>query len=173
MELRPARPEDALAVARVHVRCWQIGYRGLLPDGYLDGLRAEDRAPRYTFEVRDPDRPHTIVADDGGAIVGFATTMPAPGMPGTGELAALHVDPDAWRRGIGTALIGAARARLDELGFGAAVLWLLVGNRRAEQFYAADGWTADGTRRTAEVWGAQVDEVLLRRALPGSPGRAS
>ena len=32
-----------MAVARVHVRSWQVGYRGLLPDAYLDGLRAEER----------------------------------------------------------------------------------------------------------------------------------
>ena len=44
MLLRPAEPQDAMGVARVHVRSWQAGYRGLLPDAYLDGLRAEDRA---------------------------------------------------------------------------------------------------------------------------------
>ena len=27
----------------VHVRSWQVAYRGLFPDDYLDGLRAEDR----------------------------------------------------------------------------------------------------------------------------------
>ena len=40
MFLRPAEPDDAMEVARVHVRSWQAGYRGLLPDAYLDGLRA-------------------------------------------------------------------------------------------------------------------------------------
>jgi GNAT superfamily N-acetyltransferase len=38
-------------VACVHVRSWQAAYRGLLPDEYLDGLRAEDRANRYTFDL--------------------------------------------------------------------------------------------------------------------------
>lgn len=28
----------------VRVRAWQAAYRGQMPDGYLDGLRAEDRA---------------------------------------------------------------------------------------------------------------------------------
>jgi hypothetical protein len=41
--VRPARPDDALPVAGVHVRSWQAAYRGLLPDDYLDGLRAEER----------------------------------------------------------------------------------------------------------------------------------
>lgn len=165
MLLRPARPQDALAVAGVHVRAWQVGYRGLLPDAYLDGLRAEDRARRYTLGSTDRDRPQTIVAEVGDAILGFATTVPAEEVAGAGELSALHVDPTAWSRGIGTALIAAARAHLVELGFGTAVLWLLAGNRRAERFYRADGWLADGARRTAEVWGAQVDEVRYCRAL--------
>ena len=59
MLLRPAEPVDAMAVARVHVRSWQVGYRGLLPDAYLDGLRAEERAERYDFasEVVSIDEP--------------------------------------------------------------------------------------------------------------------
>jgi hypothetical protein len=40
MFLRRAEPADAMEVARVHVRSWQVAYRGLLPDAYLDGLRA-------------------------------------------------------------------------------------------------------------------------------------
>lgn len=38
-----------MAVARVHVRSWQVAYRGLIPDGYLDRLCPEDRAVRYDF----------------------------------------------------------------------------------------------------------------------------
>jgi len=166
MLLRPARPGDELAVAGVHVRAWQTAYRGLLPDAYLDGLRADDRARRYTFALTDPAHPQTIVAEVGDAILGFATTAPSQDVPDAGELAALHVDPAAWRRGIGTALIAAARARLVEHGFAAAVLWLLLGNERAARFYETDGWLVEPARRTAEVWGVRVDEVLYRRALP-------
>jgi ribosomal protein S18 acetylase RimI-like enzyme len=165
MQLRAARPGDALAVAGVHVRAWQAGYRGLLPDAYLEGLRAEDRARRYTFDVTDPERPQTIVAELDGTILGFATTMPAD-LPGAGEIAALHVDPVAWRRGIGRALIAACRERLAESGFATAILWVMVGNDRAQQFYVADGWSVDGAPRTAEVWGTRVDELRYRRALP-------
>ena len=60
-EVRTARPADALAVAEVHVRSWQTGYRRLLPDAYLDSLRPEDRAARYTFDRDGTDDPQTIV----------------------------------------------------------------------------------------------------------------
>src|SRR5215471_6386244 len=74
MLLRPAEPADALAVARVHVRSWQTAYRNLLPNDYLDQLRPEERAEKYTFGSTDPLHPYTIVATEAGVIHGFATT---------------------------------------------------------------------------------------------------
>jgi GNAT superfamily N-acetyltransferase len=125
MELRRAEPTDAMAVARVHVRSWQAAYRKLMPDDYLDQLRPEDRAKKYDFGNLDPLRPHTIVATENGDIRGFATTAPAQdsNMSGYGELCALYVDPDHWGRGIGVALVSAARTRLFDFGFRSAILW--------------------------------------------------
>ncbi len=77
MLLRPATPEDADAVARVHVRSWQAAYRSLLPDAYLDGLRPEERAQAYDFTGSDPAKPYTIVAESEGAVYGFVSTMPS------------------------------------------------------------------------------------------------
>ena len=167
MMLRPAEPDDATDVARVHVRAWQAGYRGLLPQAYLDGLRVEDRARRYEFANPDPWRPATLVAVEGDAIRGFATTMPTgdSNLPGCGELCALYVDPDWWGRGVGGALVSAARTHLREQGFREAVLWLLAGNARGDRFYRRDGWTADGIARKDVVWGLEVDEMRYRRTL--------
>lgn len=175
MLLRPAHPDDALAVARVHVRAWQAGYRNLLPATYLDALRAEDRAQRYDFATQDIRKPATIVAVEQGAIRGFATTSPArdSSTPEAGELCALYVDPDCWGQRIGAALITAARTHLFERGFEHAVLWLLAGNQRAARFYRKDGWLPDGQQRTEQIWGIAVDEIRYRRALapaPASPG---
>lgn len=165
--LRDARPEDAAEVAGVHVRSWQAAYRGLLPDEYLDGLRPEDRAGRYTFHLAGPDHPATVLALDEGRIRGFATTGPARGDGETaGAIYALYVDPDAWRRGIGRLLIRDARSRLARAGFTEAILWVLTGNEQAEQFYRAEGWRPDGRRREDVVWGIRVSETCYRRHLP-------
>jgi RimJ/RimL family protein N-acetyltransferase len=156
-----------MAVARVHVRSWQAAYRKLMPDDYLDQLRPEDRAKKYDFGNLEPIRPQTIVATESGDIRGFATTAPAQdsNMSGYGELCALHVDPDHWGRGICVALVSAARTRLFDLGFRSAILWVLVGNVRAERFYLMDHWTPDGVRRTDEVWGVKVNDVRYQRKL--------
>lgn len=167
MLLRTAMPEDALAIARVHVRSWQAAYRGLIEDAYLDGLRAEDRASRYDFTHANPAKPYTMVAVEDGAIVGFATIMPSrdADLPEAGELAALYLDPERWDRGIGVAMIEAARAELVRRGFKAALLWVLAGNARAMRFYERDGWAADGSQRTQEIWGLRLVENRYRREL--------
>jgi GNAT superfamily N-acetyltransferase len=167
LSVRTATPEDAADVAGVHVRAWQTAYRGLLPDEYLDALRAEDRMARYRFDVTEPDQPATIVAVDGGVICGFATTGPASegAVPNTGLLHALYVEPVVWRRGVGRLLMAEARARLRGQGFREGVLWVLVGNDRAQRFYRADGWLPDGARRDQEVWGITVDEIRYRSPL--------
>lgn len=167
MNLRPAVPDDAMAVALVHVRAWQAAYRGLMPADYLAGLRPEDRAQRYDFASLDPTRPRTLVAVVADTIIGFATVSAArdEDAAGYGELCAIYVEPDCWGRGIGLALASAARAELHNLGFRNALLWVVAGNARAEQFYRADGWTRDGSHRARQIWNVTVETVRYTRVL--------
>ena len=163
-----AEPGDEQAVAAVHVRSWQVAYRGLMPDEYLDGLRPADRAARYTFADKRPGRPLTVVAVEETAIRGFATIGPCAeaDAAGVGELYGLYADPDHWDRGVGRILIADARARLVDAGFSEAVLWVLVGIERAERFYRLDGWDLEPRRRMQEVHGVTVDEIRYHRSLP-------
>lgn len=154
-------------MARVHVRAWQAGYRGLMPDDYLAGLRAEERAQRYDFRGSDPARPRTLVAVEADTVLGFATISPArdEDTAGQGELCALYVEPDCWGRGIGRMLAAAARSDLYGLGFRQAVLWVVAGNARAERFYRSDGWTRDQSHRPRQIWNVTVDTVRYSRLL--------
>jgi ribosomal protein S18 acetylase RimI-like enzyme len=167
MNLRPALPDDALAVGRVHVRAWQAAYRGLMPEEYLNGLRPQERAQRYDFASLDPSKPRTLVALEADALLGFATIAPArdEDAAGQGELCALYVDPDCWGRGVGRTLVSAARSDLSRLGFTQAVLWVMAGNARAQRFYRADGWTPDALQREQQVWRVSVTTVRYSRVL--------
>jgi GNAT superfamily N-acetyltransferase len=166
MVIRPVIPEDALAVARVHVSSWQAAYHGLLPAEYLDSLRPEDRAARYDFSQTDPQKPYTIAAEVEGRICGFATTMPSQDLAGYAELCALYLSPSFWGRGIGVALIEAARAHMLEQGFRSAALWLLRGNVRGERFYRQDGWVPDGAHKADRIWDIDVEDFRYVRTLP-------
>jgi GNAT superfamily N-acetyltransferase len=160
-------PEDAMAVARVHVRAWQVAYRGLMPVDYLERLRPEDRARHYDFASLDRTQPRTLVAVEADTVLGFATISPArdEDAGGQGELCALYVEPDCWGRGIGGELASAARSELCRLGFTQAVLWVVAGNARAQRFYRADGWTFDGLHRARRICNVTMDTVRYSRAL--------
>lgn len=170
VEVREGTADDALAMAQAHVRSWRAGYRDLIAADYLDGLRPEEWAARYSF---DPERSgrHTLVAVDGDAICGHVTFGRSrdDGLAGSGEVWALYVDPARWGAGIGHALIDAACARLSRAGHEHAFLWVLSTNARARRFYEGTGWRADGSGRTDVIGGTPVDEVRYVTALGRHP----
>ncbi len=167
MHLRDAAPGDELAVASVHVRSWKVAYRGIVPASHLDAMRPEDRASRYTFGDRGERGPKTIIALEGGRVLGFTTVGPCreEDHSGSGELYALYVDPDAWRRRVGTSLLEAASQRLAKGGFSHASLWVLSENVRARRFYEQQGWVPTDTVATREFVGVQVEEVRYVRSF--------
>jgi GNAT superfamily N-acetyltransferase len=166
--IRSATDDDRAGVARVHVRSWQTGYRGLMPDGYLEQLKPEDRESRYRFDQDDVSAPRWLVASHDDVIVGFANFGSSRDDDGlkVGEIFALYVEPEVWGQGVGRKILAKARADLHELSFRTAILWVLTGNQRAMGFYEKDGWSADGSLREEEIWGLTVNSVRYRRALP-------
>jgi len=165
--LRRATVADAAAIGTMHVRAWQVGYRGIMPDAYLDGLQPAQREAmwRDTLSRDDPDR-QMLVLDRGGRVVGSAAFGPSRDEATTdGELYSLNVDPDEWGRGHGGRLLREVAAGLRDAGYREAVLFVVVENERARRLYESDGWTVDGGEATEEVLGVEVREVRYRRSL--------
>jgi ribosomal protein S18 acetylase RimI-like enzyme len=150
--IRPGTPEDAEALARVHVETWQVAYAHALPEDRLRTLSVADRADMHR---RSPP----LVAEVDGAVVGFVAVGPTHDEIGDGELYAIYVHPDHWGTGVGRALIEAGEKRLRELGHRDAHLWVLEDNPRARRFYEAAGWSTDGTQRQIQAFGFVLDEV--------------
>lgn len=170
MLLRRAVPGDELAVAEVHVHSWQVAYRGLLDDAFLDALSAEERARRYRFGAAGRGEPVTTVAVEGTdheAVTGFVTFGASrdADQPADAEVYALYVDPGRFGTGVGRSLLADARGQLVSDGYESALLWVLAGNDRAAAFYRADGWVADGTRRVEDVYGVTAEVARFRRSL--------
>ena len=165
--LREPTVEDRLAVARVHVRSWQIGYQGLMPSDYLEQLRPEDRAAHYTFGEPTSVSSHWTVALEKDRLIGFVNSGRCrdSDTQDHGEIFALYVDPDFWRQGVGRALMESAQANFRQMGWHTANLWVLEGNMRAIDFYEREGWSRDGEGRTEEVWGLEVSSIRFQRSF--------
>ncbi|MFB9234390.1 GNAT family N-acetyltransferase [Plantactinospora siamensis] len=158
--IRPETPDDAAAIAAVHVRAWQGGYRGLIPDETLGLLNPAAWAQRRRDNgTADPDHPfRTLLACDAEGTAGFTTFGPYRIDQDSdrldhayGEVLALYVDPARWGRGVGAALFAAARAGLAERGWTELRLWVLEDNHRARGFYERAGLVADGERSTYQI----------------------
>ncbi len=128
--IRPAAFEDAAGIARVHIDTWRSTYRGLMPDAVLNGLTIDIQQERWEENLSHPKRTSTIVAKEGGRVVGFASYGPEPGHDYRyqGELYAIYV-VEAWqRKGIGRRLLRASAVGLLERRLPNMMLWVLSTN---------------------------------------------
>jgi ribosomal protein S18 acetylase RimI-like enzyme len=168
MNIRPALPSDARAIADLHVRTWQSTYRGIVPDAYLDALSVDERATLLRDSITRGS-PEIWVASCESMITGWIAFGPSrdpDGKPMVGEIEAVYVSPEHWSTGTGRELWNIARARLVERGFASVTLWVLEQNERATRFYRAAGFMADtASRKEISIGGKNVWEVRYACAL--------
>ncbi len=167
MTVRPADPTDAEGIARAHTASWQVAYRGIFPDDYLDGLRWQDRQERWAQVLTGPSEDRaTLVAVAAGTVIGLASIGPSrdEDLAGSGihELYAVYLDPARWRQGVGSMLLRAA-LELAPSTAPAVTLWVLEANVRARQFYQRHGFAPDGGRKQYDGVGPPVPELRYRR----------
>ena len=165
--VRDATLEDASAIGRLHVAAWQAAYAGIMGSAFLAGLDSRER--EALWRERIAAGAHVLVAIERGAVRGFAcygAERPDAPIPEVGELFAINLAPDAWRRGIGARLLAAVVGRLREAGFREGVLWVARENVGARAFYERFGWHADGGEKSDSGFGGPVvREVRYRTAL--------
>jgi ribosomal protein S18 acetylase RimI-like enzyme len=165
--IREAELADAAAIAGVHVASWRWAYRGHLPDETLDALDPAARERQWRSAISGPST-SVLVAIDRGAVVGFATVGPTDdddADPGTAQLFAIYLVPEAAGRGIGSVLLGRAEELMRAAGSARATLWVLETNARARAFYERRGWAWDGTRSSHQVQCSNLPIVRYARAL--------
>jgi GNAT superfamily N-acetyltransferase len=173
--IRPARSAgDARAIAEIHVTGWQSAYRELLPARYLASLDVAEAGPRWLQRVQTQARLRPAACDlwvieEQGAVAGFALLGPCRDggdMAGfAGEVLMLYVHPRRLGAGLGARLLAHALDVLAERGYFWVVIWVLEGNRRAQQFYRRMGLRRDGARRWDRFDGRPVPVIRFARAL--------
>lgn len=159
MQVEPAREADAADILAVHLAARTSYYRGFQADEVTARQNARD-PELYASIIREPSRV-VRVARLGEEVVGFlmigAPCYPEPDPAVTSELYQIHVHPDFFRRGIGTALHAEAVSVWRSDGVAVARLWAWDFNTRARLFSVARGWVPDGRHppggpRIGEHW---------------------
>jgi GNAT superfamily N-acetyltransferase len=168
MNIRRATASDAPGLAKVRVDSWQIAYKGLVPDDFLQKITYQKReeAFRAAIEGRG-DEIYLAEVDDqtAGFITIGACRDPELDARSCGEIWAIYVSPTYWRRGIGKRLLQEAERILLARGFGKLVLWVLEGNNTARSFYEACGFTPDGASKIIDLE-APLQEIRYARDYP-------
>lgn len=131
----------------------------MLGEDALDSIDPVAHAAGWVAAWRDTRDAHRmVVAVRGAEIVGFVYVA-------DGVLEAIHVAPEEHGRGIGRALMAAAKQALHEMGLRRATLWVLEGNDGARRFYERDGWSLTGQVREELMYGVPTRMVQYGRVL--------
>jgi len=171
VRVRPATPEDAPAMARMHARSWPVAYEGLLPDQLIASVvaRESDRVERWRRRLADASAPGgAFVAERDNRVQGVVFWGPSEdedATSATAEIQAIYLDPDAIGQGVGRDLFAAAIADVSSNGYATITLWVLTANARARRFYEAAGWRPDGRTMVQRRPEGTLDETRYRVEL--------
>ena len=132
VQLRPAQPEDAPAIAAIWHLGWRDGHLGHVPDELTAARQADSFRTRAAQRIGD-----TTVAVIGGEVAGFTMVV-------GGEVEQVYVAARHRGTGVADLLLDDAERRIRAGGHTAAWLAVVPGNARARRFYERHGWTDAG-----------------------------
>lgn len=162
LSIRPAVPEDAPGIARVHVQAWRESYAHLVPAATLAGLDQGARESMWRT-LLTAGAPDAWVACAGAGtcpeIIGWASASGGRDADGPRplELEGIYVLASHYGSGAGQMLLEAAA------GGQPAYLWVAADNPRALSFYRRNGFSPDGATTTAELAGCPVPILRMVR----------
>ena len=167
--VRPAVARDAKAIAEIHVATWQVTYKDMMPEDYLQKMTVEKRQA-FWREALEFSEPQLLVATDGDQIVGFVgydRSRDANTRATVGEIWAMYVAPAHWGQGVGLALWDGARDGLKEEGCTQVTIWVLLRNERALEFceHAAGFKREMPSLKTVAFGDIKLEEIRLKRSV--------
>ncbi len=160
--VRDGAGSDAETIARVHVDAWRETYSGVLARRHFAEEAFSRRKKFWAGYLSLEPRPgRMVVAERGGALIGFANSGQAEGLDAEHgfpparslHLFSIYLLAAAHGSGLGQSMLDAV-LRDDP-----AQLWVLRGNHRAIAFYERNGFAADGIEFSD---GSEPSSVELR-----------
>lgn len=149
------------AMSRIHALGWRDTYKGFVPDEYMAREITDERwTPVFRDNYRAQNGVRGLLLCRGGTPVscinycraresnyntGDICTFDNAAYADWGEIASFYTHPAERGKGYGGLLFEEALRRLKAEGFRDAFVFVLRENERARRFYAAHGFSWDGT----------------------------
>jgi L-amino acid N-acyltransferase YncA len=158
--IRPAKIEDAPAIAHVHNESWKTTYAGIVPASFLANLDTEARTGMWREQLANGNS-IIFVAEAASDIVGFVCGGPLrePLETYDAELYAIYLLQEQQQQGTGRLLIHTLATTLLERNFTRMLLWVLAQNP-ATSFYKHLG-AIEIAQKQIEIGGATLEELAF------------
>ena len=156
MTYRKAKTNEAEAIAHLHAQSWQVAYKGILSDAFLQNDVLNDRLEFWQSRFENPQKNEFIyVAVEGNTLQGFVCVYGNDDERWGSLIDNLHVLPALKGQGIGQILMQKA-AKWASKNYPNVGLYLLV--------YAEN----HGARRFYEKMGGENVELFVYENADGS-----
>lgn len=144
------------------MRAWHQTYTGLVSAEVIAGFDVQERRAMWTRALQQPPAEldgvalGTVVAEQDGVLVGFASVGRSPGADSVRpiELWSIYALTQTHGTGVGFALLDAV------LSDAPAQVWLAAENARATAFYAKHGFVEDGVTSVDESWNLREKRMV-------------
>ncbi len=169
LEIRPVGRHELKAVSKLHHDVWAETYAGVYPEWFLNERSSEFFHGLWqTFLDDDQRLINAAVLDSrlcGFVRYGRPSAGSKPRSESTGELLTMYVLPTDRGKGIGTGLLRHAEARMFELGYRDALLFVVREITRSVSFYEANGWRWDGEVECTDFGGYGPESLRMEKVL--------
>lgn len=132
--VRKAKVSDAGRLTEIFRESWAFAYRGMIPDLHLESMIRRRSLTWWRGAIRTGD--YVLVLEVAGKVAGYATLGRARRKGAqAGEIYELYIDPLYQGFGYGEHLFEACRAHMDKLKWRGLIVWALIDNTPAVNFY--------------------------------------
>jgi L-amino acid N-acyltransferase YncA len=157
--IRRALPRDARGIAKVHVDSWQMTYKSVFSENYLQSITYESREELWTRAI--PNGYVFVAENDQGEIIGFSSggkerTGNYPKY--NGELYAIYILQNDQGKGIGRQLVNSLIEELKSDGIHSMIVLVLEENPSKHFYETLGAFEIDRLEDT--VAGKEVIELV-------------
>lgn len=159
VRVRSGRSADSKMLARIFEDSWTLAYQGIIPHAHLQSM-IKQRTPEWWRNALKKDE-GTLVLELADVVAGYATLGEARARGRfQGEIYELYLAPTYQGLGLGEHLFEACRNTLDLRKLNGLIVWALLENKAACDFY----WRRGGrpvASTTSSIGSARLEKVAF------------